>query len=78
MGSDHFHQLQGGCRDRDRMVVECTITCTCAISVYHHFGLGEVYSIQHYMIKFFSNLRQIGSFLLVLRFPQPIKLTGMI
>jgi hypothetical protein len=30
---------------------------------------GEVRSTQHYVIKFVSNLRQIGGFLLVLRFP---------
>ena len=34
---------------------------------------GEVYSIQHYVIKFVSDLRQISGFLLVLRFPPPIK-----
>jgi hypothetical protein len=34
---------------------------------------GEVYLIQHSMIKFVSDLRQIGSFLWVLRFPPPIK-----
>jgi hypothetical protein len=39
---------------------------------------GEVYSIQHYVIKFVTDLRQIGGFLLVLRFPPPIKLTAMI
>ena len=32
---------------------------------------GEVYSIQHYMIKFVSNLQQVGGFLWVLRFPPP-------
>jgi len=36
---------------------------------------GEVYSIQHYMIKFVSHLRQVGGFL---RFPPPIKLTATI
>jgi hypothetical protein len=30
---------------------------------------GEVYSIQHYVIKFVSDLRQVGGFLWVLRFP---------
>jgi hypothetical protein len=30
---------------------------------------GEVYSIQHYVIKFVSDLWQIGGFLLVLLFP---------
>ena len=38
----------------------------------------EVYKIQHYVIKFVSNLRQGGGFLRVLRFPQPIKLTATI
>ena len=36
---------------------------------------GEVYSIQHYMIKFVSDLRQVSGFLWVLHFfPPPIKL----
>jgi len=38
----------------------------------------EVYSIQHYVIKFVSGLRQVGGFLGVLRFPPPIKLTATI
>jgi len=37
---------------------------------------GEVYSIQHYVIKFVSDLWQIGDFLQVLWFPPPIKLTA--
>ena len=37
--------------------------------------LGEMYSIQHYMIQILSDLRQVGDFLRVLRFPHPIKLT---
>ena len=36
----------------------------------------EVYSIQHYVIKFVSDLRQVGGFLRVIWFPQPIKLTA--
>ena len=42
-------------RDHDRMIVAFATTCT--ISVYHHqscefkFRLGEVYSIQHYVIQ---------------------------
>jgi hypothetical protein len=36
---------------------------------------GEVYNI---MIKFVSDLRQVGGFLWVLRFPPPIKLTATI
>ena len=35
----------------------------------------EVYSIQHYVIKFVSDLRQVGGFL---RFPSSIKLTATI
>jgi len=30
---------------------------------------GEVYSIQHYVIKFVSDLRQVGGFLWLLQFP---------
>ena len=37
-----------------------------------------VYSIQHYVIKFVSDLRQVAGFLPVLRFPPPIKLTATI
>ena len=36
--------------------------------------VSEVYSIQHYMIKFVSYLRQDCGFLKVLRFPPPIKI----
>ena len=39
---------------------------------------GEVYSIQHYVIKFVSDLRQVGGFLRVFRFPPTIKLTAML
>ena len=37
---------------------------------------GEVYSIQHYVIKFVSDMRQVSGFLVVLTFPPPIKLTA--
>jgi len=45
-----------GCGGRDHMVVG--LTTSCAISAYHHKVEslnpvhGEVYSIQHYVIKF--------------------------
>jgi hypothetical protein len=39
---------------------------------------SEVYSIQHYVIKFVSDLQQVGGFLRVLRFPPSIKLTAVI
>jgi hypothetical protein len=38
----------------------------------------EVYSIQHYVIYFVSDLRQVGGFLRVLQIPPPIKLTATI
>jgi hypothetical protein len=68
---------RGDHRGSDRMVVG--FTTTYAISSYHHKSckfescLGEVYSIQHYAIKFVSDLRQVGG---SHRFPPPIKLTA--
>ena len=64
----------------DRMIVG--FTTTYAISAYHHSRCefkshsGEVHSIQHYMIKFVSELRQVGDFLLVVRFPPQRKLVA--
>ena len=72
----------GGRRGRDRMVV--TFPTIYVISAYQHSWWelesrsGEVYSIQPYVIKFVSNLRQVSGFLRVLRFPPPIKLTSTI
>jgi hypothetical protein len=49
-----------------------------AISAYHHWSCdfesrsGDVYSIQHYVIKLVNELRLLGGFLLALRFPPPI------
>ena len=50
------------------------------IGAYHHYKVvsyhiahGEVYSVQHYVIKFVRDLRQIGGFLRLLRFPPAIK-----
>ena len=63
-------------RGRDRMVVGFIITY--AISAHHVSSNpvhGEVYSIQHYVIKSVSDLRQVGGFL---RFPPPMKLTATI
>jgi hypothetical protein len=68
-----------GLRDRrgcDRMVVG--FTTTYVISAYHHwcseFESRSGWGIQHYVIKFVGDLRQVGGFLRVLRFPPPIKL----
>jgi hypothetical protein len=40
-----------------------------------HPAYGKVGLIQQYVIKSVSDLRQVGGFLWVLRFPPPIKLT---
>jgi len=39
---------------------------------------GEEYSIQHYVLNFVSDLRQVGGFLRVLRFHPLVKLTATI
>jgi hypothetical protein len=39
---------------------------------------GEVYLIEHYVVKFVSDLRQVGGFFRILRFPLPVKLTSTI
>ena len=39
---------------------------------------GQVYLIQHYVIKFVRNLQPVGGFLQVLQIPPPIKLTATI
>ena len=41
-------------------------------------ALGEVYLIQHDVIKFISDLRQVNVFRRILRSPQKIKLTATI
>jgi hypothetical protein len=66
--------VSSGC---DCMVVK--FTTTCAISAYHHLSLLLfVYSLQHYVIKFVSDLRQVGGFLRIHQFPPLIKLTATI
>jgi hypothetical protein len=64
-----------GRRGRDSIVVG--FPTTCAISVYHYQVVNsnpvhaEVYSMQHYVIKFVSDLRHVGGFLCVFQFPTP-------
>ena len=60
--------LWGGRRRCDRM--EVGFTTTFVINAYHHYKVvisslvhGEVYSIQHYVIKFVNYLRHVGGFL---------------
>ena len=69
--------LYRGCHDHDRMVIGFTTTCAIG-AVSSNPVHGEVYSIQHYVIKFVSDLQQVGGFLRVLWFPPPIKLTATI
>ena len=64
---------KGGCHDCYRIVVG--FTTTYAISAYHHwcyeFESRSGRGVQHYVIKFISDLQQVSSFLRVLRFPPP-------
>ena len=80
--SPYEHLKYGGRLLLHRMVVGfMTIS---AIGVNCHkpceleFHSDEVYSIQHYVIKFVIDLRQVSGFLRILRFPPPIKLTTTI
>ena len=52
------------------------VVFTYAISAYpdeFKFHSGGVYSLQHYVIKFVGDLRQMGGFLQALLFPPPNK-----
>jgi hypothetical protein len=75
-----FAIIDRGRGGRDRIVVGYTTTY--AISAYHYwcceFESRSGRGVQHYVIKFVSDLQQVGGFLRVLRFPPPIKLTATI
>jgi len=59
---------------RDRMVVGFTTTCAFTTKIVNSSSArGEVYSI-HYVIKFVSDLRQVGGFFWILQFPPPNKI----
>ena len=59
-----------GGRGSDRMVVEFITTCAITTKVVSSNPVHDkVYLIQHCVIKFVSDLRQVGGFLRVLRFP---------
>jgi hypothetical protein len=72
------------------MSVTIILNTTCIEGIFDHVVLHqnrEIIScqiffkfraIQHYVIKFVSDLRQVSGFLWVLRFPSPIKLTATI
>ena len=62
-----LHCNMRGCRGHDRMVVGFATTCT--ISVHHlwcEFKSRSGRGVQHYVIKFVSDLRQVNGFLPVL------------
>ena len=71
--SDMTYIILRGLRGRYRLVFG--FTTTSANSAYCHKAVNsnhahcEVYSMQLYVIKFVSDIRQLASFLLVLRFP---------
>ena len=71
-----FTILYGGHCDHDLMVVMQSVSMTTKV-VSSNPVHGEVYSIQHYVIKFVSDLRQVNGFLRVIQCPPPIKLTAM-
>jgi hypothetical protein len=47
-------------------------------NLYTYQIMVRLYSIQHFVIKFVSDLRQVGGFLRVLMFPPAIKLISTI
>jgi len=65
---------------RDRIVVGCRTTY--AINAYHHwfckFKSRSGRGVPNYLINFLSDLRHVGGFLRVLRFPLPINLAATI
>jgi len=66
-----YANLKRGRCDRDRMVVGFTTTYAKSVpittNVVSSNPAGEVYLIQYYVIKFVSDLRQVGGFLPVLQ-----------
>jgi hypothetical protein len=61
---------QMGGRGSDCMVVEFITTCAITTKVVSSNPVHDkVYLIQHYVIKFVSDLRQVRGYLRVLRFP---------
>ena len=61
----------------DLQLIMQSVPITTEVTSSNH-GHGEVYSIQHYVIKFVSDLQKVGGFLRLLRFPAPIKVTATI
>ena len=76
----YIKTLISGLRDRNRDRIVVIFTNYCAISAYHHKSCefeprsSAVHSMQHYVIKLASDLRQVDGFVRLLRFPPQIKL----
>ena len=66
-----FHIRNWWRRGRDRIVGLPPFAIITKV-VNSNRACSEVYSIQHYVIKFASDLRQVGGYLRVLRFSPPI------
>ena len=75
MQLDLWYRSYENCRHHGFAILDMQINKLHLISGYAH---GEVNSIQHYVIKFISDLQQAGDFPLVLRFPPQIKLNAII
>ena len=65
------------CHGHDPMVVGFTTTYATKV-VSSNPAHGVVYSIQHYVIKFVSDFRQVNDFFRIHQFPSPINLTATI
>ena len=74
-GSDSFIPLRS-LDNKEKIPVQSVPITTKAVS--SNPVHAEVYSIQHYVIKVVSDLRQVGGFLRVLRFPPPINITEIL
>ena len=79
--ADQYVPVPGGSNNNNYANVELildiakrTLVQVCQTSCTFRFFSGEVYSKQHYVIKFVSDLQQVGGFLRVLQFAPPIKL----
>jgi hypothetical protein len=79
-----FLEYSKGSRGRDRMVVGFTLQLPLQSVSYHNWSCefeshsDEVYLIQHCVIEFVSDLRQVDGFVRVLWFPPSIKLIATI